>query len=145
MLEYQYTRHFRFQLVKQINEKETYKTNFPFSSVLQYFITVKYIDLLAFARFFKNVGMLDCKEKCIVTLSIALLILLLLPQAHPHLSGLLHRLRLLRLLPRGDRGAGARAGHHVLAQREVGLYRCAVCFVTLRPQEIVHQGDLRGP
>lgn len=67
---------------------------------------------------------------------------LLLPQAHPHLPGLLPGLCLLRLLRCCDRGPGARPRHHVLAQREVGLYRCALRLLTLRPQEVDHQGDV---
>lgn len=65
-----------------------------------------------------------------------------LSQAHPHLSGFLPGLRLFRLLWRRDRSPGARTRHHVLAQREMGLHRRALRFLTLRPQEICHQGDL---
>lgn len=66
----------------------------------------------------------------------------MLSQAHPYLSGFLFGLRLLRLLWCCDWGPGARTCHHVLAQREVGLHRCALRFLALRPQEVCYQGDL---
>lgn len=66
----------------------------------------------------------------------------MLLQAHPHLSGFLFGVRLFRLLWCCDRGPGAWACHHVLAQWEMGLHRCALCFPALRPQEVCHQGDL---
>lgn len=66
----------------------------------------------------------------------------MLSQAHPYLSGFLFGLRLLRLLSCCDWGPGARTCHHVLAQREMGLHRCALRFLALRPQEVCYQGDL---
>lgn len=70
---------------------------------------------------------------------------LLLLQAHPHLSGFLLGLRLLRLLWRSNRGPGARSCHHVLAQWEMGLHWRALRFIALCPQEVCYQGDLRWP
>lgn len=66
----------------------------------------------------------------------------MLSQAHPYLSGFLFGLRLLRLLWCCDWGPGARTCHHVLAQREMGLHRCALRFLALCPQEVCYQGDL---
>lgn len=71
--------------------------------------------------------------------------MILLLQAHSYLSGLLLGMRLLCLLSRCHRGAGARTRHHVLAQWEVGLHRRALRLAALRPQEVCRQGDLRAP
>lgn len=57
-------------------------------------------------------------------------------QAHPHLSGFVFGVCLLRLLWRCDRGPRERTRHHVLAQRKMGLHWRTLRFLAMCPQEI---------